>query len=142
MRSSTSRVLVTTRPSPNPRNEMVTNRTCWDIDRLTPFAEISSWCLRKRRVDRLLVAIRPTLDLENRREFDPHIDDAVRTIFGDNIIRAVSARAWPGTQLLGHAGKVYVVAFEAAVQQRMIATQIYLSGWRQSNEPPLPEDIC
>ena len=24
----------------------------------------------------------------------------------------------------------------------MIATQKYLSGWKQSNDPPLPEDVC
>jgi hypothetical protein len=119
-----------------------TELQCWDVDRLTPFAEISSWCLQKRAVDRLIVAIRPTLDRENRREFDPRIDDSVSRIFGKNVLRTLSARAWPGTQLIDHIGKVHIISFNTSVQQKMMGTQKYLRGWKQSNDPPLPEDIC
>lgn len=119
-----------------------TNVRCWDVAQSTPFAEIGSWCLQNRGVDRLIVAIRPTLDRQNRREFDPRIDSSVSRIFGKNLLRTVSARAWPGTQLVGHFGKVHVVRFDASVQQSMVETQKYLNGWKQSNDPPLPEDIC
>ena len=80
--------------------------------------------------------------MNDRREFDPRIEESINEIFGDSVIRAANATAWPGTEVIGHVGRVYVVAFGTTVQRRMIKIQKYLSGWKQSNDPPLPEDIC
>ncbi len=113
-----------------------------EIERSVSFADISSWCLIKRETNRLIVAVRPYIDLDDRVSFDPRIVDSVESLFGGNIIRETSAIAWPGTRLIEHVGKVYEVAFDTVIQRRMIETHEYLSGWKQSNEPPLPEDIC
>jgi hypothetical protein len=113
-----------------------------DIDRSAAFADISAWCLSKRQTNRLLVAVRPAIDVNDRVSFDPQIFDSVAAIFGQNIIRVVPARAWPGVRLIEGTGKVYVISFDSIVQRRMIETQEYLSGWKQANTPPLPEDIC
>ena len=115
---------------------------CWDIDREASFAEISSWCVKRRQVNRLIVSVRSALDINDRREFDPRIEHSVARIFGKNIIRTTFATAWPGTMLIGHVGKVYVIAFDMRVQRRMSDVKKHLSGWKQSNNPPLPEDIC
>lgn len=88
---------------------MGTNTRCWDISRDATFAEVSSWCIEKRSVDRLIIAARSTLDMDNRREFDPRVEESVTAIFGNAIIKAAYATAWPGTELIGHVGKVYVV---------------------------------
>jgi hypothetical protein len=90
----------------------------------------------------LLVAVRPYIDRADQTTFDPGVADSVATIFGKRILRVASARAWPGTELIEHVANVYVIAFDVDVQEQMIRTQMYLGGWKQSNDPPLPEDIC
>jgi hypothetical protein len=90
----------------------------------------------------LLVAVRPYIDRADQTTFDPRVADSVATIFGKCILRAASAKAWPGTELIEHVAKVYVIAFNVDIQEQMIRTQKYLSGWKQSSDPPLPEDIC
>jgi hypothetical protein len=116
--------------------------TYWDVDPQESFANISSWCLDQRGANRLIVAVRPYLAVDDRVFIDPLIHSSASRIFGDAIIRRTSARAWPGTVLTEHAGEVYVIAFDAAVQRRMIDASNILRGWTQASQPPLPEDIC
>lgn len=115
---------------------------CWDIDRGTSVADVSSWCIERRGVNRLMVAIRPYIDRKNRVGFDPLVQESTVEIFGDRILRKVFARGWPGTRLIDHRGEVYVVAFDVTVQRRMVQASNEFSGWTQWSTPPLPEDIC
>lgn len=120
----------------------VKNARCWDVSSEASIDEISSWCLRARKVDRLMVAVRPYIDLDDRVEFDARIEESVSRIFGSRILRSTYATAWPGTKLLEHEGKVYVIKFDSDVAQRISHEMNHLRGWVQRNDPPLPEDLC
>jgi hypothetical protein len=118
------------------------NTRCWDVSGEASLHEISAWCLRARRVDRLMVAVRPYIDREDRVEYDTRVEESVFRIFGSGVIRSAYATAWPGTELTEHLGKVYVVKFDADVEQRISKEMNHLSGWTQRSNPPLPEDLC
>jgi hypothetical protein len=120
----------------------VKNTRCWDVSRETTLDEISRWCLHERKVDRLIVATRPYIDRDDRLEYDTRIEESVLRIFGRSIIRSTYATAWPGTELIEHAGKVHVMKFDSDVAQQISNEMNYLSGWVQRSDPPLPEDLC
>jgi hypothetical protein len=72
----------------------------------------------------------------------PAVESIVHDVFGERLLRATLATAWPGTQLIGHAGKVYVVGFDRSVLRKMVSTEGRLGAWTQWNQQPMPEDIC
>ncbi len=120
---------------------MTTNH-CWDIDREATISEIGEWCLTHRRVDRVHVVARPDQDLP-RKLAEPRVEHAVNQIFAGKILESVWAKAWAGTELFrNRAAKVWVIAFDRDVLERMIAAQNSLRQWRHVAEPPLPEDVC
>ena len=120
----------------------VRNSRCWDVSREVSFDEISSWCLRAREVDRLIVAVRPYIDRRDRVEFDARIEESVFRVFGSSVIRSTYATAWPGTELIEHAGRVYIIKFDSDLARQISKEMNRLSGWVQRNDPPLPEDLC
>ena len=64
-------------------------------------------------------------------------------MFARKILKAVWAKAWAGTELfLNRTAKVWIIAFDEDVLERMVFTQNSLRHWRHLSEPPLPEDIC
>jgi hypothetical protein len=107
-------------------------------------SKVLNWCLREHQVDTLLVAHRPPptgLRNEHDRGCFPGIDSAVRTVFGDRIIKSFWASGWPGTQLFAN-GRVYVIRFDETVAKRMASLEDRLFAWDGSAERRLPEDLC
>ena len=121
---------------------MAAELQCWDVTPEATLADITYWCVSNRGVDRLLVVARP----DNRwpgQLSEPRVERAVQTVFFGKILRTVWASAWPGTMLLRNRfAKVWLVAFDETVRERMVATENTLSGWVHAAHVPLPEDIC
>lgn len=113
---------------------------CWDVDPNATIDAIGEWCLSRRGVDRLLVTARADLSHPHLLD-EPRIDDSVTAIFGEAVLEIRWASAWPGTQLMKGASKVYVIRFDEDVRARMVAAQKRLAGWNQWNDPPLPADL-
>lgn len=114
---------------------------CWDVAPDTSLEEIGGWCLRHRLVNRLLVVART--DRNDRAELaDPRVEQAVTENFGKWELRTCWASTWPGTQLVGDGiAKVWIIAFDSNVCERMISLENRLCGWTHA-EKHLPEDIC
>lgn len=115
--------------------------TCWDVVWGTSLNDMLTWCLERRRVDRLLVVARLDQDAAEPVLSDPEVKQSVRRIFAGKILSESFASKWPGTELYGFSAKVYVIAFDASVKETMVAAESTLRGWIHDCELPLPEDI-
>jgi hypothetical protein len=93
-------------------------------------------------VDRLLVAARLDTDEVTPTLLSPGVDQQVQDLFGPSVLERRYAEEWPGTQLIGHQGVVWTVAYSERLFAPMIAAANLLRSWRHSHNPPLPEDIC
>lgn len=115
----------------------------WELDaRTADLDEITSWCLREEGVDRMLVALRLERHGNKWRYLSPAAGERVRLLFGRHVITGFQASEWPGTQLSGHPGFVYVIRFDEEVRDILLNTEPSLSGWLHNSPTPLPEDIC
>jgi hypothetical protein len=114
----------------------------WDVAPAATLGAVLTWCQERRRVDRLLVATR--LDRESKKPMllYPGVAESVRRIFGKQVLHETMARRWAGTELIGHSGKVYLIAFNEDVKQRMIEAENRWGAWTGNHTPPLPEDLC
>ncbi|HEX6900066.1 MAG TPA: hypothetical protein VF789_10150 [Thermoanaerobaculia bacterium] len=114
----------------------------WDVSADTPLEAIFTWCSEKRGVDRLLLSAR--LDKEKKRPtlLRPTLSETVDQIFGDHLLSTRMVKRWPGTELYGHKGVVFLVAFDPTLISSMAQVGTLLSNWRHNNNPPLPEDPC
>lgn len=115
---------------------------CWDVSRTASVETLLTWCLDVRKVDRLLLATRLDKESPTATLLEPDVESSVHDLFSDRLLEVSLATAWPGTQLIGHAGKVYLVEFDRTVLRRMVAAENRLGAWTQWNKPPLPEDVC
>lgn len=106
---------------------------CWDVNPNASLDAILTWCLQVRRVNRLLLT---------SHRLVPEVEDLVAQLFKNHLLRSVYATEWPAVQLVGHAGRVFVVQFDEDVKEIMVATENALSCWVFAHRPPLPEDIC
>lgn len=115
----------------------------WELDaRAASLAEITSWCLRERGVNRLLVALRLGRQGNKWRYASPAAGERVSLLFGPHIIAGFQASEWPGTQLSAHPGFVYVIRFGESVRSVLLNTEPSLDRWLHNRPDPLPEDIC
>lgn len=92
--------------------------------------------------DRLLFVTRLW---RKRRAWIPDSAELLNSIYGlfnENIIDSYLVSKWPGTRLIGHPGRVFIVKLDRNVVSRIVAEEGRLTGWLQSDEPPLPEDLC
>jgi hypothetical protein len=117
--------------------------TSWQADaRVAVLDEIMVWALEHYAVDHMLVALR-LIQIGNRwRYADPQAGEVFQSQFGPYILTGFQAAQWPGTELFGHPGFVYVVRFNEEVKEVVIRTQPSLAKWQHGENPPLPEDIC
>jgi hypothetical protein len=117
--------------------------TCWEADaRVASLSEIMSWCLRHHAVDRMLIALRLEQFGNKWRYADQAAGEIVKSLFSPYILTGFQASEWPGTELIGHPGFVYVLTFNEHVRSIILDTQPSLDKWRHGEDPPLPEDIC
>ncbi|MBA3241726.1 MAG: hypothetical protein H0T60_10920 [Acidobacteria bacterium] len=117
--------------------------TCWGADtRVVSLGEVMSWCLLQHHVDRMLVALRLEQHGNKWRYANEAAGESVKALFAPFILTGFQASEWPGTQLVGHPGFVYVLNFDEAVKNIVLATQPSLDKWGHSEDLPLPEDIC
>lgn len=115
----------------------------WELDaRAASLGEITSWCLRERGVDRMLVALRLERRGNKWRYASPAAGERVTLLFGPHIITGFQASEWLGTQLSGHPGYVYVIRFDEDVRDGVVNTEPSLDKWLHNRPDPLPEDIC
>lgn len=122
--------------------QTITVQHCWESKGPVFLSEILDWCLKEHHVDMLLVTARSGMDVKGKRSFNPSVDRAARSIFGENLVKRFDARGWPGTKLIGHTGRVYVVRFDETIKKRMIETENALFKWTDHPPKRLPEDIC
>jgi hypothetical protein len=113
---------------------------CWENKGTVYLNQILDWCLKRHHIDTLLVTSRSLVGGKGGRSFSQGVDEEVRVIFGGNLIKRFDASGWPGTELIRHTGRVYIVRFNELVKQRMVETENELFKW--SNNDRLPEDIC
>lgn len=116
--------------------------SCWDVTQSASLDAILTWCLRERHADRLLMATRLDTDASGHPLLVPEVEVVAKKLFGRAIRRTLLATAWPGTQLIEHPGRVFVIDFDNHVRRTMVETENRLGGWNQWHAPPLPEDIC
>jgi hypothetical protein len=115
---------------------------CWKVAHAASLETLLTWCLDVRKVDRLLLATRLDKEVPTPTLLKPEVESRVHELFSDRMLETTVATAWPGTQLIGHAGKVYLVEFDRTVLRRMVAAENRLGAWTQWNKRPLPEDVC
>jgi hypothetical protein len=113
----------------------------WDVSPRASLSDVLAWC-RERGADRLLVATRLERASKKPVLLVPAVVESVRRIFGGAVLRETLARRWPGTELIGHSGMVYLIDFTPDVEKRMVAEENDWSAWIDWHDPPLPEDIC
>ena len=116
---------------------------CWEANaRVVSLSEIMSWSLEHHAVDRMLVALRLQQVGNKWRYEEPKAAEFFHLQFGSYVLTGFQASAWPGTELIGHPGFVYVLDFDEQVMKIVLRTQSSLAGWQHSENPSLPEDIC
>ena len=117
--------------------------TCWEADaRVVSLSEIMSWSLEHHAVDRMLVALRLQQVGNKWRYVEPRAAELFHSQLGSYVLTGFQAAAWPGTELIGHPGFVYVLTFDKQVMEIVLRTQPSLAQWQHSENPSLPEDIC
>jgi hypothetical protein len=89
---------------------------CWELDSCLGLDRIAAWCLEKSNVDRLLATTRLDRDATEPTLLKPEVEHAVYSIFKNRVLETLYAIAWPGTELIGHFGKVYVIGFDRKVR--------------------------
>jgi hypothetical protein len=114
---------------------------CWSLTDGS-IQEIGEWSLANRHVDRLLVSTRLDQDAKPSRLLAPNVSESIDRIFGDLVLSQFETQAWPGTELAGHLGRVFIIEFNERVLKRMMEAENLLANWTQWNEPALPEDVC
>jgi hypothetical protein len=114
----------------------------WEISTDTPLRAILDWCLSEHQVDRLLLSAR--LEKGRRKSVftKPSLEQAVTSLFGDRLLTRKVARKWPGTELIGHDGMIFVIAFDSSLVDPMCELGETLGAWLHSRDSPLPEDPC
>lgn len=73
---------------------------------------------------------------------EPRLEQTVTSLFGDRLLARKLARKWPGTELIGHDGMVFVIAFDSSLIDPMCELGEFLGDWLHSRASPLPEDPC
>ena len=117
--------------------------TCWEADaRVAALDEIMVWALEQHAVDHMLVALRLDQIGNKWRYADPQAGEFFQSQFGSYILTGFQAAEWPGTELMGHPGFIYVVKFNEKVKDLILRIQPSLAKWQRNETPPLPEDIC
>ena len=122
---------------------MVTTRLrCWKNIGSVALDDVLSWGLESCLADTLLVVERKSTDGRGRDSFERGVKSTVDTLFRKNIRTCMTARCWPGTQLIKGTARVYVIDFDKAVKNRMVDAEAELFNWRNVSPKRLPEDIC
>ncbi len=116
---------------------------CWQCDiRSVSLEKAFAWALSTAKTDRLLFTMRLSEGREKKRLAPANVEKNVEKLFGDYLIDSFWASGWPGTELLGHKGRVWVTKFDETVLTLVLATQPDFSLWRNNASLPLPEDLC
>lgn len=115
----------------------------WEADaRVVSLSEIMSWSLEHHAVDRMLVALRLQQVGNKWRYMEPEAAEILHSQLGPYVLTGFQAAAWPGTELIGHPGFVYVLTFDEQVMEIVLRIQPSLAQWQHSEKPSLPEDVC
>ena len=117
----------------------------WVLPVSTPIDQVFSWCVTERCADRLLLSARLEKGAKARKVgilSDPPVGDIVSSLFGSNLLERRFVRKWPGTELVGHKGVIFRIAFETSLIDPMARVGKRLADWQHSHKPPLPEDPC
>jgi hypothetical protein len=117
--------------------------SCWQLLMDVDLEPVLKWCVKTSAVNRLLVVTKFWEDARGRTEGpNPKILDAMEFLFSGRILRRVFARKWPGTEVIGSEGIVFVIEFDAALIEPMVQAAGRFADWGYWNDPPLPEDLC
>jgi len=114
----------------------------WGLPTSTPIRALFEWCSQAKGVDRLLLSARLEKESKEPILLEPEVENTVSSVFGDKVLARKLARKWPGTELIGHPGMVYEIAFVSSLIDRMERIGPRLADWQMSSRPPLPEDPC
>lgn len=98
------------------------------------------WALQSAKIDRLL-ATESCFGGRGRR-FELGVAENARDILGKRLLKVFEARGWPGTEKIGHTGRVYIAQFDEELAQAMIAVEDDLFEWLNPSPKKLVEDIC
>ena len=116
---------------------------CWQCDiRSVSLERVLAWALTTAKTDRLLFTMRLSEGQAKKRSAPADVEKNVEKIFGDRLIDSFWASGWPGTELIGHKGRVWVAKFDETVLALILATQPDFSLWHNNASLPLPEDLC
>lgn len=123
---------------------IATPKSCWEIDIRPSITEtLLSWCLVQQRTDRMLVVVR-TERQKRTEQFrtSGEVQRQTETLFAKYILESFLASAWPGTELMDHPARVYVIEFGEATKDIIVNTEPDLRNWLHNRSRPLPEDLC
>lgn len=118
--------------------------TVWKLNLgLAKTLDVVNALIGSRGCDRLLLALR--LERSTGSKWRPISAAAEATLelrLRPFQVRCFLASSWPGTQLIGHPGRVYVFQLTERVASIVGDLGESLSSWRHDSQPSLPEDIC
>ena len=81
-------------------------------------------------------------DSRGRQTLEKGLEDHTLSVFQGSVMERFSATAWPGTELIGHKGFVFVTRFDEALRRKIVTEEDNLWNWSHNRTPPLPEDLC
>ena len=115
---------------------------CWYFDiRRVSLDAVLSWALAVPKTDKLLFTMRLSQG-KRKKNFTPSgVEKRVRQSFG-LFVESFWATGWPGTELVGHKGRVWVTDFNETVKALVLRTQPDFSKWLNDAPYALPEDLC
>ena len=113
---------------------------CWRFKTHdVPLEKVLAWAFFGAEADRILFATQ--LESKGNKKLVPvGVKDNVTKIFGYHVIESFSASGWPGTDLIGQKGRVWIAEFNENVMASILTTQPNLGLWL--NNRSLPEDLC
>lgn len=107
-----------------------------------PMERLFTWCIEHEKVDRLLLILRMEKVDSKWVPMEPRSEAWVKSKLEDHILESLLVSGWPGTELIGHPARLYIVRFDKGISRIMVDTETDLSKWKDSRQPPLPEDMC
>lgn len=119
-----------------------TGLRAWELPPPVELAMILRWSIKQASANRLQTAIRLDQRTAKPDASAAQAIAALHDLAGDRILVETDTSAWPGTELIGHVGRVFVLELDLALAEALAETEPILGNWTHFEGKPLPEDLC
>ena len=104
--------------------------------------EVVDWCIQERGSNRVLMVVRQEKRKGLWQPIEVGIEERIGEVFGSDMLVSFLASEWPGTQLVGHPARVFIIKVSKRMREQLLGFECRLGSWTHNNSPPQPEDLC